>query len=163
MLHTFLANNRDELISRCRTKVSQRPARDASVLQLQGGIPLFLEQLIETLQIEQTDRPADSVAVSGSPGGNTGRSEIGEAAAEHGHELLRLGYTVDQVVHDYGDLCQAITDLAYERDAPFSVDEFLTLNRCLDNAIAEGVTEVSYLSDCKVGSLHALVVGEVLG
>lgn len=163
MLHTFLANNRDDLISRCRAKVAQRPARDASVLQLENGIPLFLEQLINTLRIEQTDRPADSVIVSGAPGGNTGRSEIGEAAAQHGHELLRLEYTVDQVVHDYGDLCQAITDLAQERDAPFSIDEFRTLNRCLDNAIADAVTEFSYQRDSRMAAQHALEESERIG
>ena len=64
---------------------------------------------------------------------------------DFGHSPVRpfgqvaLGYTADQVVHDYGDLCQAITDLAFERDAPFAVDEFRTLNRCLDNAIADAV------------------------
>ncbi|WP_250514384.1 HAMP domain-containing sensor histidine kinase [Caballeronia sp. INDeC2] len=163
MLHTFLANNRDELIVRCRTKVAQRPTRGASVLQLENGVPIFLEQLIETLRIEQTDRPADSVIVSGSSGGNSGRSEIGEAAAQHGHELLRLGYTVDQVVHDYGDLCQAITDLAHERDAPFSIEEFRTLNRCLDNAIADAVTEFSYQRDFKMATQHALEEGERMG
>jgi hypothetical protein len=66
-------------------------------------------------------------------------SEIGTSAVAHGASLLGLGYTVDQVVHDYGDLCQSITDLAFERDAPFSVEEFRTLNRCLDNAIADAV------------------------
>lgn len=68
---------------------------------------------------------------------------MGTSAAAHGKQLLTLGFTVDQVVHDYGDLCQAITDLAVERDAPFTVDEFRTLNRCLDNAIADAVTEFS--------------------
>jgi signal transduction histidine kinase len=163
MLHTFLANNRDELISRCRAKVAERPARGASVLQLERGVPLFLEQLTNTLRIEQSDSPADSFLVSGSPGGNAGRSEIGEAAAQHGHELLRLGYTVDQVVHDYGDLCQAITDLAHERDAPFSVDEFRTLNRCLDNAIADAVTEFSYQRDFKIAAQHAQEENERIG
>lgn len=163
MLHTFLANNRDELISRCKAKVAGRPARGASVLQLERGIPLFLEQLTNTLRIEQSDSPADSLLVSGSPGGNAGRSEIGEAAAQHGHELLRLGYTVDQVVHDYGDLCQAITDLAHERDAPFSVDEFRTLNRCLDNAIADAVTEFSYQRDFRIAAQHAQEENERIG
>jgi hypothetical protein len=125
MLHTFLANNRDELVARCRNKVAQRPARDASVLQIENGVPLFLEQLINTLHVEQTDSPADRMNVAGPAEGNAARSEIGEAAAQHGHELLRLGYTVDQVVHDYGDLSQAITDLANEQDAPFSIDEYV--------------------------------------
>lgn len=163
MLHTFLANNRGELISRCRTKVAQRPARGASMQQLENGVPLFLEQLIRTLRIEQTDRPAESVRVSGPASGNAARSEIGQAAAQHGHELLRLGYTVDQVVHDYGDLCQAITDLAHARDAPFAIDEFRTLNRCLDNAIADAVNEFSYQRDFLMASLHATEEGERAG
>ena len=58
----------------------------------------------------------------------------------HGAELLRLGYSVDQVVHDYGDVCQAITELAGEHDERISTGEFRTLNRCLDNAIADAVT-----------------------
>ena len=48
---------------------------------------------------------------------------------------------MDQVVHDYGDLCQAVTELAFERNAGIAVGEFHTLNRLLDNAIAAAVTE----------------------
>ncbi|QIE29498.1 sensor histidine kinase KdpD [Caballeronia sp. SBC2] len=147
MMHDFLANNRAELIERCRVKVAQRPKRAASAEQLQNGIPLFLEQLIKTLRIEQSTNPHDSREVSGPSGGMASLSEVGTSAALHGHELLRLGFSVDQVVHDYGDLCQAITDLAYERDAPFQITEFRTLNRCLDNAIADAVTEFSYQRD----------------
>jgi signal transduction histidine kinase len=45
------------------------------------------------------------------------------------------------VVHDYGDACQTITELAIERKAPIKTEEFRALNKCLDNAIAEAVTE----------------------
>ena len=48
---------------------------------------------------------------------------------------------MSQVVHDYGDICQAITELALELKAPITVKEFHTLNRCLDTAIAEACTE----------------------
>jgi hypothetical protein len=44
-------------------------------------------------------------------------------------------------VHDYGDVCQAITELAVELNAPISTDDFRTLNRCLDDAIAGAVTQ----------------------
>jgi hypothetical protein len=64
---------------------------------------------------------------------------MGRAAALHGAELLRRGFTADQVVHDYGDVCQTVTALAIEQGSPISVDEFRTLNRCLDNAIADAV------------------------
>jgi signal transduction histidine kinase len=66
---------------------------------------------------------------------------IGDAATRHGGELLSLGYTVSEVVHAYGDICQAVTEVAVERNAPISTAEFHTLNRCLDTAIAEAVTE----------------------
>lgn len=48
---------------------------------------------------------------------------------------------MSQVVHDYGDTCQAVTELAIEQNAPITTDEFKTLNGCLDTAIAEAVTE----------------------
>jgi signal transduction histidine kinase len=53
---------------------------------------------------------------------------------------------VSQVVHDYGDICQTITSIAVEQGAPISVEEFHTLNRCLDTAIAEAVTEHARLT-----------------
>lgn len=45
------------------------------------------------------------------------------------------------MVHDYGDVCQSITDLALQLNAPISVEDFRILNRCLDDAIASAVTE----------------------
>ena len=144
MMYEFLANNRSELTLRCKTKVSQRPGRSASSIQLDNGIPIFLDQLIRTLRVEQTTTPMDSRAISGPAGGVATLSEVGASAAQHGKDLLQMGFTVNEVVHDYGDLCQAITDLAVERDTPFHVTEFRTLNRCLDNAIADAVTEFSY-------------------
>jgi signal transduction histidine kinase len=54
---------------------------------------------------------------------------------------------VAQVVHDYGDICQAVTELADEVGAAISVDEFHTLNRCLDDAIAGAVTEYTRLRE----------------
>ena len=113
-------------------------------VELTHGIPLFLDQLIKTLQAEQAAEPMRSRKVSGPAGGGAVSSEMGASAALHGRELMQQGFTVDQVVHDYGDLCQAITDLAFEVKAPIEIDEFRTLNRCLDNGIADAVTEYSY-------------------
>jgi signal transduction histidine kinase len=147
-MHRFLSNNRDELIARCKLKVAQRPSRAATTTQLANGVPMFLDQLTRTLAAEDDDDAVESIAISGASGGDAcALSEIGVSATAHGKELLNLGYTIDQVVHDYGDLCQAITDLAFERDAPFAVDEFRTLNRCLDNAIADAVTEFTFQRD----------------
>jgi signal transduction histidine kinase len=145
MLHEFLTGNRTNLIERCRLKVARRSAPRVTDAELAHGIPLFLDQLIKTLEVEQTSEPMRSRKVSGPAGGGRPvQSEMGATAALHGRELLQQGFTVDQVVHDYGDLCQAITDLAFELEAPIEIDEFRTLNRCLDNGIADAVTEYSY-------------------
>ena len=162
MLHKFLSANRTDLIDRCRAKVAQR-SPGAAERELQHGITPFLEQLIRTLRVEQTAKPMRSRKISGPAGGQTALSEIGETASQHGRELLQHGYSVEEVVHDYGDLCQAITDLAFERDAPISTDEFRTLNRCLDNAIAIAVTEFGYLRDSDLADKQAIALNERLG
>ena len=85
---------------------------------------MFLDQLTDALR-----------------GGGTASGDIARTALHHGHELLLKGFTVSQVVHDYGDVCQAITELAVETSAPIRTDEFRLLNESLDNAIAGAVTE----------------------
>jgi signal transduction histidine kinase len=164
MMHTFLTNNRAELIARCTAKVALRQQRGATLEQLNNGIPLFLDQLTATLRAEEADEGAESLRISGPSGGDgLALSEMGLTASTHGKELLRLGFSVDQVVHNYGDLCQAITDLAFERDAPFAIKEFQTLNRCLDNAIADAVSEFSEQRDMDFAAKQAERVNERLG
>ena len=124
MLHEFIAVNREEIIRRCRAKVATRSVPPPTEAEIDHGVPLFLDQLVEALRLGLTSSP-----------------EIGESAVQHGHDLLLQGFTVSQVVHDYGDVCQAITELAVEMNAPISTDDFRTLNRCLDDAIAGAVTE----------------------
>lgn len=51
------------------------------------------------------------------------------------------GSPVSQVLPDYGDVCQAVSELAAEMNAPISTDDFRTLNQRLDDAIAGAVTE----------------------
>ena len=139
MLHEFLTSNRTELITRCRNKVAKRFASSETPAPLDHGVPLFLQQLVETLRLEETP-PGHTVP----PGATPDPTEIGRAVALHDAELLRLGYTLDQVVRDYGDVCQAVTELAGEEDERITAGEFRTLNRCLDNAIADAVTSFGH-------------------
>ena len=164
MLHEFLSSNREDLIRVCRAKVARRLAPVVTPAELEFGIPLFLGQLTATLRMEGTGNQDGSRRVSGDPAeSGTGRSEIGNAAALHGDELLRHGFTVEQVVHDYGDLCQAVTELAVETGAPISNEEFKTLNRCVDNAIAGAVGEYGRLSDRNAVAQETMAAGERLG
>ncbi len=163
-MHRFLHNNRDELIERCKAKVAQRPRRAATAAQLANGIPMFLDQLIRTLASQEMGEVDESSRISGAAGGDSvALSEMDQGAAAHGKKLLELGFSVDQVVHDYGALCQAITDLAVERDAPFSVKEFRTLSRCLDNAVADAVTDFDAWRDAHVALQQTAEENERLG
>jgi hypothetical protein len=147
MLHEFLTQNRDELIVRSRQKVATRPAPRPTPKELEHGVPLFLEQLTETLRGEQeaVPRPVSQ--------------DMTESAVRHGAELREAGFTLAQVVHDYGDVCQAVTELAIERRSPISADEFKTLNGCLDEAIAQAVTEFSRQRDLSLSDQRVERVG----
>lgn len=160
----FLTANRIELIARCHAKMAQRELSAVPREELHYGVALFLDQLIKTLKVERTAEPTRSRKVSGQPGGGQpALSEIGESAALHGKELLLQGFTIEEVVHDYGDLCQAISDLAFERGEVIETDEFRTLNRCLDNAIASAVTEFGYQRDSIIAEKQTVALNEKLG
>ncbi|MEO5691916.1 MAG: HAMP domain-containing sensor histidine kinase [Usitatibacter sp.] len=154
MLHQFLSDNRAELVDRCEAKVAARTSPDKGANFVGHGVPLFLEQLISRLRDDtELDMPHDPRT----------DSLIAQAAVLHGKELLEHGFTVNQLVHDYGDLCQAITELASERQAPIEVEEFHTLNLCLDNAIADSVTAFSQTRDSIESDRHSAELNERLG
>ena len=133
MFYEFIALHRDDIVARTRARVRGRPWPSVSDREIEHGVPLFLTQLSETLRLETTAAPFPSDA-------------IGSSATRHGAELSAAGCNVAQVVHDYGDICQTITEIAVEQHAPITVEEFHTLNRCLDTAIAEAVTEHTRLT-----------------
>jgi signal transduction histidine kinase len=164
MMHEFLSSNRQELERRCRDKVFERPGRAADRQQLEQGIPLFLDQLIRALQAESEQHGSKGLTISGSAIGDANdHSELGDSATIHGADLLTLGYSISQVVHDYGDLCQAVTDLSIELGEDFEIAEFRTLNRCLDNGIADAVTAFSQQRDLVIADEQALETNERLG
>jgi hypothetical protein len=145
MLHEFLKTNRAQLIERCRAKAAKRSPPKAGLAESQYGIPQFLDQLIEVFRAEQTPEALARrrTLVGRQPSLALVPSHIAGTAAQHGDELRQQGLTIDQVVHDYGDLCQAVTELALEMDVQITVDEFHTFNRCLDDAIGDAVTAFS--------------------
>ena len=128
MLFEFITLYRDAIITRAREKLTARAWPPTSPSELENGVPMFLTQLSETLRLETTDTPFSPTA-------------IGATATSHGRDLLALGFTLSQVVHDYGDICQAVTELALEQNVPITTTEFHILNRSLDTAIAEAVME----------------------
>ena len=74
MLHEFLSANQAELIRRCRSKVGGRSSPRVTPLELEHGVPRFLEQLVDALRLAESTR----------------------TAIADGDELFEQGYTVGQ-------------------------------------------------------------------
>ena len=134
VLHEFLRANREKIIALARKKAALRLAPQATELELSEAVPMFVDQLAEVLRHTQTSSEA-----------------ITESAGARGATLQRSGFTCAQVVHDYGTICQAITELAGDLNAQISTEDFQTLNRCLDDAIAGAVTEYTRLREESMG------------
>jgi hypothetical protein len=128
MLYEFLMQNELELVARSHVKAARRRAPRVSEPELEHGIPFFLRQLIDALRSGQLSASTSMVATAG----------------KHGAELQRTGIAVAEVIHEYGDLCQAVTELAAETNAPITVDEFHSFNRCIEDAIAGAVTAYAH-------------------
>jgi signal transduction histidine kinase len=134
VLHEFLVANRNEILELARKKTSSRDIPKTTDSELPGGLPLFLDQVIAVLRANKDERV-------------DGHRDVTASAARHGGDLQRSGLTVGQVVQDYGSICQSVTELADERDVSITSDEFQTFNGCLDEAIAQAVTEHEHQRD----------------
>lgn len=130
MLHEFITAQRTEIIARCRARISSRPSARATDVELEHGLPLFLDQLTTILRL--------------ACGGN---DAIRASATKHSNNLLRRGFTVAQVVQKYGALGQTIRELAAANTAAITAVEFQMLDTCLDEAIACAVTEYGQLRE----------------
>jgi signal transduction histidine kinase len=132
MLHEFLTANRDAILAAAIEKNSgirdDKPITAAS----ERGMPAFYTHLISQMETSEEGGAAKKESTGG-------RMDSG-STYQHGRELSRLGYTISQVVHGYGVLCQAIMQTAHEKEAEISAREFKGFNKVLDIAIADAVT-----------------------
>jgi signal transduction histidine kinase len=119
-----------------------------------NGLPIFFKQLLHVLEHAPTEvvhlevdkagmvkaaNDSDEAAIAVAAG-HPYDVEVATSAGAYGKELQHLGYTLSHVVHEYGAICQAITEIAIEKKAAITTEEFRALNRCLDTAIAGAVT-----------------------
>jgi hypothetical protein len=134
VLAGFLKVHRDAIIARAGTRVGSRAGPRRTDFEMANGVPVFLEQVGEALRLSKSSEIVD-------------HEQIDRSAARHGRELHRMGLTLAQVVHEYGDVCQVVSELAIEHAAPISAKDFGTLSLCLDDAIASAVTAYSHASE----------------
>jgi signal transduction histidine kinase len=127
-LSKFLDQHREVIERRTRDVFLARSVPMPAESELQRGIPIFMEQLIETLNRgHEVDGEIDD-------------GEIAKTAADYGQRLFGLGFTVSELVHGYGSVCEVLTKLAGEVGHDIATSDFEVFNRVLDVAIAESVT-----------------------
>ena len=122
MLYEFIVLNRDAIISRARERIGGLSWPSGSHPELESQVPVLLSRLSDSLRLTTTDLPITSDAV-------------GAIATMLGGALL------DHVIHDYNEMCQAISEIALKQNAPLTIEEFNTLDRWLDEEIAKAVTD----------------------
>jgi hypothetical protein len=147
MLREFIAVNRAEIIGRCRAMAAAaRSGAPPTAVEIDHGVPMFLDQLVDELCFEVPTSP-----------------EIGRTATKHAHDLIRQGCSISQVVYEYGNVCQAIAEMGVERRERFGAEEFRVLNRCIDEAIAGGVTQFGHEHDACIDAETAADVERLGG
>ena len=122
-LRDFIGAHQDEILARALLHVSKGTVPPAHETELASGLPRFIQQLRDALLTATTLQGVEHTAIKGS-------------AATQGEALFEQGLTMEQVVHSYGHVCQAITGLAVDLRAVIAAEDFQTLNLCLDDAIA---------------------------
>lgn len=163
-MREFFSTNRDALIERCKVNGGWQPGQAPTQAQLANAMPVLLEQLGRTLEALQAGRGKNRRGISGVNGSSAAAlPKCSSSTTLRGSDIAGLGLSVDQVIHSYGDLCQAIMDFAVENDAPLTVAEFRTLNRCLETVIAETVQEFNASRDASVALQHSADENERLG
>jgi signal transduction histidine kinase len=138
-LHEVLAAKRDEVVLRWKARVRGTLAPEAMPpLEIEDHIPAFVDEIVSAL------REVSGLSARGpSP-------DESATAGEHGIQRLRLGFSLDSVVREYGTLRQAILDTARETGAPPTPGELQVLFDTLITGIAHAVTEYSRQRDAEL-------------
>ncbi|RYZ03339.1 MAG: sensor histidine kinase [Myxococcales bacterium] len=136
MLCEFIITNRDQIIERARQRARSGNALKVPEARLDFGVHLLVTQLVEALAGEES-----SLHLAGGPPIPTRltSTRVNSASNSEFHEMLKGGCSVEQLVHGYRDVFQAVSGLAHELEAPISLQELHVFNRCLDLAIAGAV------------------------
>jgi len=144
-LHTVLAARRKAVIERWTAMVQGTLVSEAmSTVELVDHLPSFLDEVIAALRDDQL------VGVAGT----SGTPDESQTAADHGGQRLRLGFSLDAVVREYGALRDAIVDTAREADAQISFRELEIIFRSIVGGIADAVSEYSRQRDAEQQRQH---------
>jgi signal transduction histidine kinase len=138
-LHEVVATKRDDVVALWKAQIRGTLAPDAMPpLELVNHIPEFVDEIVSRLRIDAGLSPRGP-----SP-------EESATAAGHGTQRLRLGFSLDSVVREYGVLQEAIVDTARYAGAQLSFRELQVLFDAMISGIAQAVTAYSHQRDAEL-------------
>jgi signal transduction histidine kinase len=138
-LHQMLADNRDEVMHRWNARIRGTLAPEAMpTLELANHIPVFLDEIVSALR-------SDSGLSSRGPA-----PEDSTTAAGHGAQRLRLGFSLDSVVREYGALRDVIVETTRDAGATLTDRELQVLFEVTVTGIADAVTEYTHQRDAEL-------------
>src|SRR5688572_2210088 len=107
-------------------------------IELVNHIPEFLDEIIVALKED-----AGLIEVGPSPDEST-------TAAGHGEQRLRLGFSLDSVVREYGALRDAIIATARDAGSQLTLREVQVVFDCAITGVAHAVSEYTRQRDAEL-------------
>lgn len=143
MLHELLLGRRDEVMARWQALVSGTIAPESmGTAELIDHLPQFLDEIIATLRADAgLDSPVPVVHDT-------------ETATGHGEQRLRLGFSLDSVVREYGALRDAIVETALAAKTQVTFAELQSVFSSTIVGIARAVSEYARQRDSELQRQH---------
>src|SRR5678816_3647297 len=134
-LHDVLAATRNQVIDRWKAQVRGTVAPEAMpASELVDHIPEFVDEIVFALRAD-----------AGLP-----TLDPGQTAASHGAQRLRLGFSLESVVREYGALRDAVVETARSANAPINFRELQVLFDTVVDGIARAVAEYTRQRDAEM-------------
>jgi hypothetical protein len=138
-LHEVLAEKHADVMSYWKDQVRGTLAPESMpAMELIDHLPEFLGQIVQAL--------AEDAGVASSQLA----SELTVMAAGHGEQRLRLGFSLDSVVREYGALRDAIVQTARAAGEKITFREMQVVFDCMIVGIANAVSEYTHQRDAEL-------------
>ncbi len=143
MLHQVLMQRRDEVMERWRAMVQGTIAPESmGAAELDNHLPAFVDEIIAVLRDQAgLESPVPLVEESGTASG-------------HGEQRLRLGFSLDAVVREYGALRDAIVETARAASSEITFAEMQSVFTSTIEGIARAVSEYARQRDAELQRQH---------
>jgi signal transduction histidine kinase len=136
-LHDVLASRRAEVIDRWKAEVQGTLAPESLAhIELVDHLPDFIREVMVAL------RARAGLTVEG--------AGIKETAAGHGAQRLRLGFSLESVVREYGAVRHAIWETARHAGAEVTLEDTQVLADSIISGIASAVSEYARQRDAEL-------------